>query len=48
MKFLAKIDTQLWLVMVVGLLVLAAKCLIIYPVVHVGESDASGYAEMAD
>lgn len=48
MRFLSKIDKQLWLILAIGLLVLFAKCYITYPVVHVGESDASGYAEMAD
>ena len=47
-KFLRNIDNHLWLILVVGLLVLFAKCYIVYPIVHVGESDASGYAEMAD
>ena len=42
------IDRHIWLISVIGILVLAAKCFIVYPVQHVGESDASGYAEMAD
>jgi 4-amino-4-deoxy-L-arabinose transferase-like glycosyltransferase len=48
MKFLRRIDSHLWVVLIIGLLVLIGKCLIVYPVQHVGESDASGYAEMAD
>ena len=47
-KFLRHTDAHLWLILVVGLMVLATKCVIVYPVQHVGESDASGYAEMAD
>ena len=47
-KLLRHIDTHLWVILAVGLVVLVAKCLIVYPVQHVGESDASGYAEMAD
>ena len=48
MKFSFKIDTHLWPILAIGLLVLFAKCYITYPITHVGESDASGYAEMAD
>ena len=48
MKFSAKTDKQLWLVLAIGLLVLFVKCYIVYPIVHVGESDSSAYAEMAD
>ena len=48
MKFLFKIDTHLWPILGISLLVLFTKCYITYPVAHVGESDASGYAEMAD
>lgn len=47
-KLLRHIDTHLWVILTVGLVVLVVKCLIVYPVQHVGESDASGYAEMAD
>ena len=48
MNFFSRIDTQLWVILGFGILVLFAKCCIVYPVVHVGESDSSGYAEMAD
>jgi len=48
MKIFAKIDIHLWPIIAIGLLVLFAKCYITYPIAHVGESDASGYAEMAD
>ena len=47
-SFCLNIDVHLWVILAVGLLVLVAKCTIVYPVEHVGESDASGYAEMAD
>ena len=47
-SFCRNIDVHLWVILAVGLLVLVAKCTIVYPVEHVGESDASGYAEMAD
>jgi len=47
-KFLRKMDAHLWPILAIGLLVLVFKCYITYPVKHVGESDASGYAEMAD
>ena len=42
------IDWYIWLIFVIGILVLIAQCLIVSSVQHVGESDASGYAEMAD
>jgi len=48
MKFLRHMDGHLWPILAIGLLVLFVKCYITYPVQHVGESDASGYAEMAD
>ena len=48
MKFLCRLDKHIWPILGIGLLVLSAKCYIIYPVEHVGESDASAYAEMAD
>ena len=36
------------MILVPGVLVMSLKCLIVYPVSHIGHNDAIGYAEMAD
>ena len=36
------------LIIIIGILVLCVKCVIVYPVTHIGHNDAIGYAEMAD
>lgn len=48
MKLFSNVDVNLWLIIAIVFFVLIAKCFIVYPVAHVGESDASAYVEMAD
>jgi len=45
---MSKIKIHIWLILVLGILILSFKCLIVYPVSHIGHNDAMGYAEMAD
>ena len=45
---LSRIDLCIWIILASGVLVLSLKCLMVYPVSHIGHNDAIGYAEMAD
>ena len=42
------LSADMRIILIAGVLVLAWKCWIVYPVSHIGHNDAMGYAEMAD
>lgn len=44
-KWLQRINTHFWATLAICLLILIAKCFIIYLIQHVEKSDASRYAE---
>lgn len=50
LKFLnpGRIDSPIWIILIIGAMILSLKCVIVYPVSHIGHNDAIGYAEMAD